>query len=118
MPEQLETINDINFEEEVLGSQLPFLLEFSATWCSPCRALEPILRELASDLRGQVRIGKIDLEDAPTVAARLGVRGAPTIVVFHQGIEAGRQLGLTHKRALLELALAATTAPASGANNP
>jgi len=104
MPTHLETINDLNFEREVLESKLPYLLEFTATWCSPCRALEPILRELATALQGQVRVGKVDIEEAPGVAARLGVRGAPTVIMFRDGAETGRKLGLTQRAALLELA--------------
>jgi thioredoxin 1 len=104
MTKQLETINDLNFEDEVLRSEQPYVLEFGAAWCSPCRALEPILAELASDLRGQVRVGKLDIDNSPATAARFGVRGAPTIIVFRDGKECGRKLGLTPKRALLELA--------------
>lgn len=100
---QLESINDLNFEQEVLGSCQPYVLEFSAAWCSPCRALEPILQELASELRGSVRVGKLDIDDSPEVAARYGVRGAPTIIVFRAGREHARKLGLTRKQSLRAL---------------
>jgi thioredoxin 1 len=105
--DKLESIDDLNFEREVLGSELPYMLEFSATWCSPCRALQPILETVASELRGQLRVGKVDMDEAPAVAARYGVRGAPTVIVFRNGKEHGRKLGLTQKRVLLELASAA-----------
>jgi thioredoxin 1 len=111
MSKKLESIDDANFEREVLGSELPYLLEFSATWCAPCRALEPILEAVAEDLRGQLRVGKVDLDAAPQVAARYGVRGAPTVIVFRDGKEIGRKLGLTQKRVLLELAQAGARAP-------
>jgi thioredoxin 1 len=107
MSTKLEAIDDANFDQEVLRSELPYLLEFSATWCSPCRALEPILEAVASELRGQLRVGKVDIDTAPEVAARYGVRGAPTVIVFRDGQESGRKLGLTQKRVLLELAGAA-----------
>ena len=105
--DKLETIDELNFEREVLGSELPYMLEFSATWCSPCRALQPILEALAGELRGQLRVGKVDMDEAPGVAARYGVRGAPTVIVFREGKEQARKLGLTQKRVLLELASAA-----------
>jgi thioredoxin 1 len=103
MTKQLESINDLNFEHEVLRSEQPYLLEFGAAWCSPCRALEPILAELASELRGQLRVGKLDIDDSPATAARFGVRGAPTVILFRDGKESARKLGLTQKRLLLEL---------------
>ena len=106
MTTKLEAIDDTNFDQEVLRSELPYLLEFSATWCSPCRALEPILETVAAELRGKLRVGKVDIDLAPDVAARYGVRGAPTVIVFRNGQEAGRKLGLTQKRVLLELAQA------------
>jgi thioredoxin 1 len=107
MSTKLEAINDLNFEQEVLRSELPYLIEFSAAWCAPCRALEPILETIAVELRGQLRVGKVDLDASPAVAARLGVRGAPTVIMFRDGKEIGRKLGLTQKRVLLELASAA-----------
>jgi thioredoxin 1 len=111
MTHKLEAIDDANFEQQVLRSELPYLLEFSATWCSPCRALEPILEAVAGELQGQLRVGKVDIDNAPAVAARYGVRGAPTVIVFRDGKEAGRKLGLTQKRVILELAARATAHP-------
>jgi thioredoxin 1 len=100
----MEHITDHSFEAEVLGSSEPYLLDFSAVWCAPCRALDPILEEIAREQQGRLRVGKIDIDACPEVAARLGVRGAPTVVLFRGGREQGRLLGLTSKRRLLELA--------------
>jgi thioredoxin 1 len=99
----IESITDLSFESEVLGSSQPYLLAFSAAWCAPCRALAPILEEIAREQRGGLRVGKIDIDDSPAVAARLGVRGAPTVVLFRGRSEQGRLLGLTSKRKLLAL---------------
>ena len=111
MTTKLESIDDANFEQQVLGSELPYLVVFSATWCPPCRALEPILEAVASELQGKLRVGKLDIDSAPELAARYGVRGAPTVILFRDGQEAGRKLGLTQKRVILELAAKATTHP-------
>lgn len=108
MTTKLEAIDQANFEQQVLGSELPYLLEFSAAWCPPCRALEPILEAVAAELQGQLRVGKLDIDHAPEVAARYGVRGAPTVIMFRDGKEAGRKLGLTQKRVILELAAKAS----------
>ena len=103
MSTHLEDVTDASFETLVLASSEPYLLDFSALWCPPCRALEPILEALAQEHRGQLRVGKIDIDTSPEVAARYGVRGAPTLVLFRGGQEAGRKLGLTTKRALSQL---------------
>jgi thioredoxin 1 len=99
----MEHVDDRSFEQQVLASGEPYLLDFSAVWCPPCRALEPILEALAAEHKGRLRVGKIDIDSSPEVAARYGVRGAPTVVLFKSGQEAGRRLGLTSKRALLQL---------------
>jgi thioredoxin 1 len=103
MSQYLEKIDDESFAREVLGSNLPFLLDFGAVWCAPCRALEPILEELAREQHGRLRVGKIDIDDSSLIASRLGIRGAPTLVLFRSGKEVARRIGLIPKRALLEL---------------
>jgi thioredoxin 1 len=104
MTSGLEAIDDMNFDTEVLGSKQPFLLDFSATWCGPCKALQPLLEALAQEQQGRLRIGKLDIDDSPAVAARLGVRGAPTLVLFRDGQELARKLGFANKQALQTLA--------------
>ena len=96
-------IDDFNFDREVLGSELPFLLDFTAAWCAPCRALAPILDALADENVGAFKVGKLDIDNAPGVAARFGVRGAPTLIVFQNGRETARRLGSTNKLNLLKL---------------
>jgi len=96
-------INDLNFDREVLGSKEPFLLDFTATWCGPCRMLAPIVERIADENVGAIRVGKIDIDDSPVVAAKLGIRGAPTVVVFRGGKEVARHVGVTSKERLLAL---------------
>lgn len=103
MASRVEEIDDINFEREVLGSNQPFLLDFSASWCAPCRALQPMIEELAERLQGRLRVGKIDLDSSPGVAARFSVLGAPTLLLFRDGREAARRVGLPSRQRLREL---------------
>lgn len=97
------TIGDDNFEAEVLGSSAPFLLDFSATWCGPCKAIDPVVTAVADENVGTVRVGKIDIDEAPLVARRLGIRAAPTLVVFKDGRESARHVGTCNKAGLLAL---------------
>jgi thioredoxin 1 len=99
------TVDDENFEREVLGSKEPFLLDFSAVWCAPCKTILPLVEKLADDNVGRFKVGKIDIDDAPGVARRLGIRGAPTLVVFKDGIEVRRHVGACGKEKLASLLL-------------
>jgi len=96
-------INDLNFDGEVLKSPLPFLLDFGAVWCAPCRALAPVVERLADELLGKVRVGKLDIDDSPSVASKFAIRGVPTVVVFKDGKESGRLVGVTSKENLVKL---------------
>lgn len=97
-------INDGNFESEVLGSgETPFLLDFSAVWCGPCKVLAPIVEKLADEFKGKVKVGKLDIDDSPAIATKFGIRGVPTVLVFKAGKESGRHVGVTNKEALVKL---------------
>jgi thioredoxin 1 len=79
------------------------LLDFSAVWCGPCKMLAPIVEKIADENVGKFRVGKLDIDDSPGVAAKFGIRGVPTVVVFKGGKEAGRHVGVTNKETLLKL---------------
>jgi thioredoxin 1 len=96
-------INDLNFETEVLKATEPFLLDFSAVWCGPCKMLSPIVEKIADENLGKIKVGKLDIDDSPGVAAKFGIRGVPTVVVFKDGKEAARHVGVTNKETLLKL---------------
>ncbi|HET6336774.1 MAG TPA: thioredoxin domain-containing protein [Polyangiales bacterium] len=104
MTKALEEINDLNFDTEVLGSKEPFLLDFSAVWCAPCKAMQPLIEGVAKDYAGKLRVGKIDIDHSPGIATRFSVRGAPTVILFRDGKEAARKLGFTNRQGLIQLA--------------
>lgn len=96
-------INDLNFENEVISSKVPFLLDFSAVWCGPCKVLTPIVEKLADEYVGKVRVGKLDIDDSPAVASKFGIRGVPTVLVFKEGKVSGSHVGVTNKETLVRL---------------
>jgi thioredoxin 1 len=96
-------INDGNFETEVLKSKEPFLLDFSAVWCGPCKALAPIVDKVADEYKGKVRVGKLDIDDSPGVATKFAIKSVPTILVFKNGEVSGRHVGVTNKETLVKL---------------
>jgi thioredoxin 1 len=95
--------NDVNFDQEVLKSDKPVLVDFTASWCGPCRALAPIIDQVAEELGATAKVGKLDIDDAPLTAGRFGVRGVPTVMVFKNGERAEQHVGITTKARLLDL---------------
>jgi len=89
-----------NFQDEVLQSSTPVLVDFWAQWCSPCRALTPILDELAEEYDGKVKIGKVNIDEQQELATQYGVRAIPTMLLFHQGQVTDQVVGLKSKRDL------------------
>ena len=101
--DKVHVFNDLNFEQEVLKSTVPVLVDFTATWCGPCKQLAPIVDQLADELQGTVKVGKLDIDDSPITAGKLGIRGVPTVMVFKNGERAAQHVGLTTKAKLSEL---------------
>ena len=94
---------DENFEAEVLKSDVPVLVDFGATWCGPCKALAPIVDKLADDYAGKVKVGTLDIDDAPKTTAKYKVKSVPTVIVFKGGQQVGVQSGLTNRATLDKL---------------
>jgi thioredoxin 2 len=94
-------VTDKTFDEEVLGSPVPVLLDVWAPWCLPCRGTAPVLDEIASSLAGSVRVAKLDVDKNPEAAARLRIQGIPTFIVFEGGREVTRMIGARGKEDLL-----------------
>ncbi len=99
----VRVFNDLNFDSDVLKSSEPVLVDFTATWCGPCKALAPIVDQVAEELVGKVRVGKLDIDDAPVTAGKLGIRGVPTLMVFKNGERAAQLVGLTTKAKILAM---------------
>src|SRR5215471_4748003 len=94
------TLTADNFATEVLQSAQPFLVDFWAEWCGPCKMLGPILDELADEYEGRIRIGKLNIDDQQELAAQYGIRSIPTLLLFQQGQVAEQLVGLRSKRDL------------------
>ena len=90
-------ITDANFDEVVLKSSQPVLVDFWAEWCGPCRMLGPIIEELSSDYDGKAVVGKVDVDNNQQFAAQFGVRNIPTVLIFKDGELVNRQVGVSQK---------------------
>lgn len=96
-------LTDANFEAEVLKSDVPVLVDFTATWCGPCKQLAPVVDALADEYVGTYKVGKLDIDDAPGVTQKYGVRGVPTLIVFKGGEKKAQHVGVTNKPTLVKL---------------
>ncbi len=93
--------NEASFQSDVLQSALPTVVDFTATWCGPCKLLSPIVEELASEYDGKVKMGKLDVDESPGVAAKYGIRSVPTLLFFKGGEVVDEVRGAVGREAIL-----------------
>jgi len=96
-------LNDNNFDEIVLKSEQPVMVDFWATWCAPCRAIAPYVEQIATEYEGRALVGKVDIEQSPDVANRYGIRNIPTLLFFKGGELVNKHVGLANKATLANL---------------
>ncbi|MBN1474521.1 MAG: thioredoxin [Syntrophaceae bacterium] len=101
--EFLKTATDDNFESEVLKSEKPVLIDFWAPWCGPCKAIGPVIEELAGELKDSVKVMKLNVDDNQKTAVNFGVRSIPTLILFKGGKVVDSVIGLVAKEKILEL---------------
>lgn len=87
------TVNDNTFDEEILKSETPILVEFGAVWCGPCKRLAPILEQLAQE-EPNLKIVLVDIDDSPEISSKMGIRSVPTLIVFKNGEKYNTLIGL------------------------
>ncbi|MFW6049985.1 MAG: thioredoxin [Myxococcota bacterium] len=97
------SVSDATFEQEVLGSDLPVLIDLHADWCQPCKQLSPIVEEVARELEGKLKVCKIDVDKSPMVAQTFRVQSIPMLVLFHQRQVVAHQMGVVDKQTILRM---------------
>jgi thioredoxin 1 len=101
MSENITAVTDASFDLDVLHSDQPVLLDFWAPWCGPCKAITPMLEEVAGEFMGKIKVCKMNVDDNNETAAKYGVRGIPTLILFNHGEVAGTKVGALSKSQLL-----------------
>jgi thioredoxin 1 len=117
MSEHTTTLTDGNFEESVIKSSQPVLVDFWAEWCGPCRMIAPTVEALAADYSGKITVGKLNVDDNPGTATQFAVRSIPTLLIFKDGQVVEQIVGLTDKtrlQGLIDKHLAGASAGATG----
>jgi thioredoxin 1 len=100
MSEHISAVTDASFEQDVLKSQLPVLVDFWAEWCGPCRMIAPVLEQLAQEASGKLRVVKLNVDENPATPPKFAIRGIPTMILFKNGQVAATQVGAVHKAQL------------------
>lgn len=101
--ESVVMVNDGNFDSEVLKSDIPVLVDFTASWCGPCRQIAPLVDQLADEYKGKAKVTKLDIDESPTIAQKYGIRGVPCLYVFKGGQVVAQQMGAVPKATIAGL---------------
>ncbi|HED38842.1 MAG TPA: thioredoxin TrxA [Chromatiales bacterium] len=100
MSDNISAVTDATFEDDVLKSDVPVLVDFWAEWCGPCKMIAPILEEIAVEYDGKIRIAKLNIDDNPATPPRYGIRGIPTLMLFKAGNVEATKVGAVSKSQL------------------
>ncbi len=100
MAEGLLEFTDGNFESDVIGSEVPTLVDFWAEWCAPCKMIAPTVEAIAQEYDGKLRVGKLNIDDNPSTPTKFGIRGIPTLIIFKEGKVAEQIVGVRSKKDL------------------
>ena len=95
-------VNGSNFKQEVLESTVPVLVDFWASWCMPCRMLAPTVEKLAEENQGKLKVCKLNTDENQNIAAQYGIQGIPTLILFKEGKEVDRSVGVSSKQKIQE----------------
>lgn len=90
-------ITDANFEQEVINSDVPVLIDFWAVWCGPCKVIAPVVEEIANEYEGKLKVGKLDVDNNPNTAIKYGIRSIPTLLIFNDGQVSDQLIGALPK---------------------
>jgi len=100
MSDNIINITDSTFEQEVLSSEIPVLLDYWAEWCGPCKMIAPILNDIADEYSGKIKVAKLNIDENPGIPAKFGVRGIPTLMIFKSGSIEATKVGAMSKSQL------------------
>ena len=100
MSDNIINVTDSTFEQEVLNSEIPVLLDYWAEWCGPCKMIAPILNDIANEYSGKIKVAKLNIDENPGTPAKFGVRGIPTLMIFKSGSIEATKVGAMSKSQL------------------
>ncbi|MEO5343095.1 MAG: thioredoxin TrxA [Gammaproteobacteria bacterium SHHR-1] len=100
MSEHIVQLTDASFEDEVVKSDIPVLVDYWAEWCGPCKMIAPVLDEIAGEYQGRVKVAKLNIDDNPQTPPRFGIRGIPTLMLFKEGDVEATKVGAVSKSQL------------------
>lgn len=103
MSDNILEVMDSTFESQILKSDVPALVDFWASWCAPCRAIAPIVEEMANTYKGKIKVAKINVDDNPSTPGKYGVRGIPTLILFKDGKIVDQLVGAVPKNQIKDL---------------